>query len=40
MFLGGTFGLAVKSEGLMGDKMVQVHNQAKQGGEDFYIQEA
>lgn len=30
--MGGTFGLTVKSEGLMGDKMVQVHNEAKQGG--------
>jgi len=35
MFLGGMFGLTVKGEGLIGDKMVQVHNQAKQGGKIF-----
>jgi hypothetical protein len=29
---GGTFGLTVKSERLMGDKMAQVHNQGKQRG--------
>ena len=32
MFLGGTFGLTVKSERPIGDKTAQVHNQAKQWG--------